>query len=55
MEDRIVKYTIYKNKVWLEIIYKGVPMSCKSVYECKSRKDCERWVKEHVKENRQTR
>lgn len=51
-EDRKIKYSIYKNKVWIEIIYKGVPMNTKAIYYGKNKKDCERWIKENVKENR---
>jgi len=51
MGNKIV-YTIYKNKVWKELLYKGVPMNCKAVYTGTNHKDCERWIKENVKENR---
>lgn len=42
----MIKYTIYKNKVWVEIIYKGVPMSTRAVFKGKNKKECENWVKE---------
>lgn len=51
MEDRKIIYTISKNHVWLEVLYKNTSMNCKSVYAGKNRKDCERWIKENVKEN----
>lgn len=52
MEDRIIKYSIYKNKVWGDVYYKGVPMNSKVVYSGTSKKDCERWIKENAKKNR---
>ena len=52
MEDRIFKYSIYKNKVWQDLIYMGVPMNSKVVYEGTNKKDCERWIKNNVKKNR---
>lgn len=52
MEERKIQYTIYKNKVWLELLYKGVPMGCRAVYTGINKRDCERWIKENVKKNR---
>jgi len=52
MEDRKTRYVIVKNKVWLEILYKGVPMGTRAVYAGTNKKDCERWIEENVKENR---
>ena len=52
IESRKFEYKIYKNRVWFEVIYKGVPMTTKAIYEGRNRKDCERWMKENVKKNR---
>ena len=52
MEGRTFKYSIYKNNVWKDLIYKGVVMNSIVVYTGINRKDCERWVEEHVKKNR---
>lgn len=40
------KYTIFKNKVWLDIMYGNIPMGTKCVYNGENRKDCQRWIKE---------
>ena len=45
----MIQYTIDKNKVWLELIVKGVPMNSKCVYTGTSKKDCLEWVKEKKK------
>lgn len=61
MEDRTFKYSISGGKVWLDLIYKGVPMNSKAVYVGKNKKDCEEWIKEkrgernNEKKNRQIR
>lgn len=52
MEDRSIRYTIYKKNVWIEVVYKDVVMNTKVVYEGRSKKDCERWINNHAKENR---
>lgn len=46
MEDRTFKYSVSGDKVWLDLIYKGVPMNSKVVYVGKNKKDCEEWIKE---------
>lgn len=46
MEDRTFKYSISGGKVWLDLIYKGVPMNSKAVYTGKNKKDCEKWIEE---------
>lgn len=48
MEDRTFKYSILKGKVWVDLIYKGVPMNSKVVYVGASNKDCQRWLDERV-------
>lgn len=45
----MMQYTIYKNKVWLELIVKGVPMNSKCVYIGTNKKDCLNWLKENKK------
>ena len=40
------KYTIFKNKVWLDIMYGDIPMGTKCIYDGENRKDCQRWIKE---------
>lgn len=49
LENKKIVYTIYKNRVWIELLYKNVPMNAKVVYEGKNKKDCQRWIKENVK------
>lgn len=43
-----IRYTIYKNKVWWELIYKGAPFNCVCVYTGKNRKDCQDWIKRRL-------
>jgi len=45
--DRKIIYTIYKNKVWKELVYKDITMNLKVIYIGKDRKDCERWIKDN--------
>lgn len=61
MDDRTFKYSILKGKVWVDVIYKGVPMNSKVVYVGTSNKDCKEWLeakiggKKDVKKNRRIR
>lgn len=49
MGNKTIKYTIRKNKVWKELIYKGVALNMKAVFVGENRKECEEWIKENVK------
>jgi hypothetical protein len=55
MEDKRLRYSIYKNKVWLELLYrmdkKEVIMNQKCVYSGDNKKDCEKWLKERENKN----
>ena len=51
MKNKKIRYTVYKNKVWLELLYKGAVMNQEVVYNGSNHKDCERWIKENVKED----
>ena len=46
-KEKYRRYTIEKNKVWLEVVEKDAVMAFKCVYTGKNKKDCEEWVKEH--------
>lgn len=48
LENRKVVYTIYKNKVWREVMYKGVSLALRAVFTGKSKKECENWIKENT-------
>lgn len=40
------RYTIYKNKVWLDLLYEDTPMNSKCLFVGKNKKECEQWLKE---------
>jgi len=55
MDSRKIRYSIYKNKVWVELLYKKdkkeVIMNQQCVYDGRNKKDCEKWLEEREKKN----
>ena len=55
MENKSFRYSIYKSKVWLELLYKKdkkeIVMNQKCVYDGRNKKDCEKWLEERKKKN----
>lgn len=53
LKEKYKRYTIIRNKVWLEVVEKDTVMAFRCVYTGKNKKDCEEWVKEHENNQRQ--
>lgn len=43
---RKIEYTIYKNKVWADLVCDGVPINTMAVFIGNNRKECEKWLME---------
>lgn len=50
-DERELKYTIYKNKVYLEVFYKNTPMNSKLLFVGKNKKECMNFIKERGLKN----